>query len=318
MSVAEPLLVRVEGLGKFYGARVALDGLHLELRRGEVLGLLGPNGAGKSTTLRILSGVLAPSRGRVRIGGIDLEREPKRAKALLGFLPEQPPLYPELTVNEYLGFCARLRGLAGAAVQGAVMRARKRCGLEASGGRRIGNLSKGYQQRVGIAQAILHDPPLVILDEPTSGLDPNQIRDIRALIAELGRERGVILSSHILPEVHSLCSRVAILNQGRKAFEGDPNAPLGGTAGEDLLVELARPPAGEALAVLPGVVRCEHLGRGRFRLRLAPGADRPILAVALTPWGLRELTPERPTPEQPTLEQLFTRLTSGEEAGPRA
>jgi ABC-2 type transport system ATP-binding protein len=308
MSTTGEPLVRLQGLGKSYGDRVALDGLDLELRRGEVLGLLGPNGAGKSTTLRILSGALAPSRGRVRIGGLDLEREPKRAKALLGFLPEQPPLYPELTVDEYLGFCARLRGIGGAAVASAAARSKGRCGLAGSGRRRIGNLSKGYQQRLGIAQAILHDPPLVILDEPTSGLDPNQIRDIRALIAELGRERGVILSSHILPEVQGLCSRVAILHRGRKAFEGDPNAPLAGEPGETLRVALAQSPTVAEIAAIAGVAGCEPLGEGGFRLRLVAGAERPPIAQALVRWGLREFTPERPT-----LEQLFTRLTSGEE-----
>jgi len=306
-SGARETLVSLEGIGKSYGERVALDGLDLALRRGEVLGLLGPNGAGKSTTLRILSGVLTPSRGHVRIGGIDLQRNPKEAKALLGFLPEQPPLYPELTVDEYLGFCARLRGLTGNAARQAAARAKGRCGLESNGRRLIGNLSKGYQQRVGIAQAILHEPPLVILDEPTSGLDPNQIRDIRDLIAELGRERGVILSTHILPEAQSLCSRVAILHQGRKVFEGTPHAPPAAGQGETLLVELETPPAPEQITEIAGVTACEPLDEGRWRLWLAPAGERARIAQTLTRWGLRELTSERPS-----LEQVFVRLTSGE------
>jgi len=304
MNATDDTLVRLEGVSKRYGDRRALEAVDLTLRRGEVLGLLGANGAGKSTTLRILAGALAPSAGRIRIDGIDLAKEPKRAKALLGFLPEQPPLYPELTVDEYLGFCARLRRIGGSR---AIERAKARTGLDASGRRLIANLSKGYQQRVGIAQAILHDPPLVILDEPTSGLDPNQIREIRDLIAELGRDRGVILSTHILPEVQSLCSRVAILHAGHKVFEGAPDAPFNENEGETLLVELETAPETETLGGIEGVTACERIGGNRFRLTRAPVGDRARIAQALTGWGLREFTPERPG-----LEQIFVRLTSGD------
>jgi len=214
----QEILMAAEGLSRYYSDHCAVDKLELYLKKGEVLGLLGPNGAGKSTTMQMLTGNLAPSTGSIKINGIDLLDEPRKAKQHLGYLPEQPPVYRDLTVNEYLGYCARLHGLGGDARQQAIVQARGRCNLDEVQHRLIGNLSKGFRQRVGIAQAILHNPAVVILDEPTVGLDPLQIREIRHLIRELGKEHAVILSTHILPEVQAVCDRVQILNRGRTVF----------------------------------------------------------------------------------------------------
>ncbi|GAO36605.1 ABC transporter ATP-binding protein [Sulfuricella sp. T08] len=215
------ITVSIKDLSRSYGSRSAVRNIGFELRQGEVLGLLGPNGAGKTTTLQMLAGCLAPSTGAIEICGINLLERPREAKALLGYLPETPPLYRELTVDEYLRLAARLHRIPKHEIADAVDKARQRCGLIEVGKRLIGNLSKGYQQRVGIAQAIVHNPRVVIMDEPTVGLDPIQIREIRSLIRELGGEHSVILSTHILPEVESVCDRIQIMNQGKLVFGGD-------------------------------------------------------------------------------------------------
>lgn len=212
-------LAVVEHVSRSYGNRRAVDNISFEIRRGEVLGLLGPNGAGKTSTMQMLCGVVAPGRGRILIQGHDIIEDPVAAKASIGYLPEQPPLYPDLTVDQYLGFCAELHRVPRAARVDAVRRARDRCGVADVSGRRIGNLSKGYQQRIGIAQAILHEPALIVLDEPTVGLDPAQMVSIRALVRELGRQHAVLISTHVLPEVHSLCDRVLIIGDGRLVLD---------------------------------------------------------------------------------------------------
>jgi ABC-2 type transport system ATP-binding protein len=292
---------------------VRIAGLRLQVQRGEVVGLLGLNGAGKSTTLSAIAGVLAPTRGAIRIEGVDLARDPGRAKALLGFLPEQPPLYPELTVDEFLRFAARLRRVPARAAGEAVAAVKSRCGLTKVGRRLILQLSKGYRQRVGLAQAIVHDPPLVLLDEPTSGLDPAQAEEIRALIADLGREHGVILSSHLLDEVQRVCGRVEVLHEGRHVAGFAVGAASRPAAPEParVLVACAHPPEPEALAALPGIAGAERLPDGRFRLDLRPDADRTGLAAALVAsgCGLLELTPEAPS-----LERQFLALTRGKRA----
>lgn len=211
--------ISVRGLSRYFGTRIAVHDLNLELRRGEILGLLGPNGAGKTTIMRMLTGNLAPSHGKIEICGIDLLNKPRDAKARVGYLPEIPPLYRELTVNEYLRFSARLHRVDNAKIRWAVDKVAHRCGLSNARQRLIGSLSKGYQQRVGIAQAIIHEPEVVILDEPTVGLDPNQMREIRALIREIGAKSSVILSTHILPEVESVCDRVHIVHEGRMVLD---------------------------------------------------------------------------------------------------
>lgn len=240
MSEALPFL-RARNLSRHHGKRMVLEALDLDLYPGEVLGLLGPNGAGKSTTMRILTGNLASDTGSIEICGMDMLQAPMAAKMHLGYLPEIPPLYRELTVSEYLHLAARLHRVPEAGLEAAVTQALQRCGLMEVARRLIGNLSKGYQQRVGIAQAIVHAPAVIVLDEPTAGLDPLQIREIRALIAELGRSHGVILSTHFLPEAEALCSRVLILRQGRTVFSGsveDLRQQSAGDSLEDFFVQL--------------------------------------------------------------------------------
>ncbi|SEP00551.1 ABC transporter ATP-binding protein [Nitrosovibrio sp. Nv6] len=211
--------ILARGLCRYFGTRVAVHDINLELRRGEVLGFLGPNGAGKTTIMRMLTGNLAPSAGRVEICGIDLLLKPRDAKARVGYLPEIPPLYRELTVNEYLRLAARLHRVESRIIRSALAKITQRCGLSNNREQLIGSLSKGYQQRVGIAQAIIHDPDVIVLDEPTAGLDPNQMREMRSLIRELGADRSVILSTHILSEVESVCDRVQIMHEGRTVFD---------------------------------------------------------------------------------------------------
>ncbi len=310
-TVSTDPLVRVEGLRRDYGARCAIRNLDFSVARGEVLGLLGPNGAGKSTTLKVLSGCLAATAGRVELAGHDIENQSRRAKAALGYLPEQPPLHRALTVDEYLDFCARLHGLRGAPLRAARERAKARCGLVADGRRLIGQLSKGYQQRVGIAQAVLHDPPVVVLDEPTVGLDPNQIREIRALVRDLGREHAVILSTHILPEVEAVCDRVLIVYQGRAVYSDRVAAAERHGTTRELLCGFRLPPSEARLAALEGVTRVEAIGEGRYLLHHAPGTSpaEAVVEVAVAGgWGLIELSPTRPS-----LEELFVQLTCREE-----
>lgn len=299
-------LLELRDIHHFYGDFHAVDGIDLTLKRGEVLGLLGPNGAGKSTTMRILCGALVPSRGEIWLQGMAMARHPLETRRLLGYLPEQPPLYPNLTVDEYLSFAARLRGVPRRQRRTALNRAKRQCGLVQNGRRLIGHLSKGYQQRVGIAQALIHQPALVVLDEPTSGLDPNQIREIRDLIRSLGEAHGVLLSTHILPEVEVVCDRVSIMNQGRLVFSDDLRRQREDPAG--LLIRLQQPPAIGELQQLPGVTQVEALGERRFHLTLDDTADHGVIAerIIRNGWVLQELVPQRFQ-----LEQIFVRLTSG-------
>ncbi|MDH3343353.1 MAG: ABC transporter ATP-binding protein, partial [Gammaproteobacteria bacterium] len=212
-------LITVNNLVRYYGQHRAVDDISFTLKTGDILGFLGPNGAGKSTTMKMLSGNLAPNAGEIHINGFDLLDQPRQAKTEIGYLPEQPPLYKEMTVDEYLTYCARLHRIPKSNIANAVKLAKTRCSLTEVGRRLLGNLSKGYQQRAGIAQAIIHSPKIIILDEPTVGLDPNQIREIRDLIVELGKEHGIILCTHILPEVEAVCNRVQIINKGKFVYE---------------------------------------------------------------------------------------------------
>jgi len=295
-----------------FGNRQIIHNVSLEIKRGEVLGLLGHNGAGKSTTLQMLTGCLLPDKGEIEICGIDLLRHPARAKARIGYLPETPPLYRELSVNDYLTFAARLRGMKSASVAEALAQTKQRCGLETFGSNIIGTLSKGYQQRVGIAQAIIHRPALIVLDEPTVGLDPTQIRDIRNLIRELGNSSSVILSTHLLSEVENVCDRVEIMQHGKLIY-GDTSKHMqthGSVSG--FIISLRNPPAPSALESIEGVTSVEQLSTTQFRVLHAPDINPSsalLRQAAQHDWQLEQLTPL-----QATLEDVFVRITDAEEA----
>jgi len=303
--------ITARGLTRRFGSHLAVNDITLELKRGEVLGLLGPNGAGKTTTMQMLTGNLAPSHGAIQICGIDLLEDPVAAKARVGYLPEVPPLYRELTVNEYLVLAAKLHRVPRARRADAVGAARERCGLAGVGGKLIGTLSKGYQQRVGIAQAIVHAPDVVILDEPTVGLDPNQIREIRGLIRELGGAHSVILSTHILPEVEAVCDRVQIMHHGNIVYSDTIAALKRIESGATVLVGLRRPPPLAEIAALPGIAAVEDVEPTLFRVQFAavsdPG-DALVKQAAERNWGLYLLKPA-----QTSLEDVFVNLTRREE-----
>lgn len=301
------LTICARGLSRRFVTHVVVNALDLEVRRGEVLGLLGPNGAGKTTTMQMLTGNLAPSAGEIRICDIDLLESPTLAKAHIGYLPETPPLYRELHVREYLDLAARLHRVPKTRRAAAVATAMTRCGLSDSGRKLIGTLSKGYQQRVGIAQAIVHEPDVIILDEPTVGLDPNQILEIRALIRELGRSHSVILSTHILQEVEAVCDRVQIMHHGAAVY-GSTIADLHDfQRSRTMIVGLNRPPDITALRAIAGVAEAEAAGEGRFRIRFASDSDPSetlVNAAAANGWGLHQITPA-----QNSLEEVFVQLT---------
>jgi ABC-2 type transport system ATP-binding protein len=304
--------VEASHLTRVYGGREAVSDVSFNLSKGEVLGFLGPNGAGKSTTMKMITGNLAPSAGSIKICGIDMIENPKEAKALIGYLPETPPLYRELTVDEYLAVAARLHGVKGAQVKKSIERAKERCGLTEMSKRLIENLSKGYQQRVGIAQAIIHNPMVVILDEPTVGLDPIQIRDIRALIKELGGEHSVILSTHILPEVEMVCDHVQIIHLGKLVFSGGIDVLKQQRRGNKLLVGLSNPPEAEALLAIEGVAAVEQVSPGLLRVRYNEGqspAEALVQAAVSNGWGLHQINHD-----QTSLEDVFVQLTYQEAA----
>lgn len=213
-------MIEVERLEKSYGFARALKGISFQVQKGEVIGFLGPNGAGKSTTMKILTGYLLPSGGRAAVAGHDVVADSLAVRRCIGYLPENTPLYGEMRVDDYLQFCAEIRGIPGGRQRAAIARAIELCGLQRVTGKNIVELSKGYRQRVGLAQAIVHEPPVLILDEPTAGLDPNQIVEVRKLIERLGQEHTVVLSTHYLQEVEKSCTRVIIVNQGEIVADG--------------------------------------------------------------------------------------------------
>ncbi|TFW70669.1 ABC transporter ATP-binding protein [Methylotenera oryzisoli] len=298
-------------LTRLYGGREAVSNVNFTLSKGEVLGFLGPNGAGKSTTMKMLTGNLAPSHGSVKICGIDMIENPKEAKALIGYLPEMRPLYKELTVDEYLTMAARLHRVSAKHIKKAVENAKERCGLTHMSKRLIENLSNGYQQRVGIAQAIIHSPMVVILDEPTVGLDPIQIRDIRTLIREVGTDHSVIISTHILPEVEMVCDQVQIIDKGKLVFNGSIDVLKRQRVGNKLLIGLRNPPAIEEILRISGVSEAESLANGLIRVRYAESAE-PAEAIVQTAvqqgWGLHQIAPD-----QTSLEDVFMQLTYQEQ-----
>ncbi len=302
-------LVQIENLSRRYGETTVVNNLKFNLDRGEVLGFLGPNGAGKSTSMQMITGNLAPSHGQIIINGFDMIDEPIKAKACIGYLPENPPLYRELTVDEYLTYCAKLHNLSGIKLNESLDLAKQQCGLLDVGSRLIGNLSKGYQQRVGIAQAIIHQPPVVILDEPTVGLDPIQIMEIRKLIKGLGKERSVILSTHILPEVQATCDRVQIIRQGDLIYNSsiDDLNLLG--QGDSLVVAFNNPPDIPKISTISGVQKVIVLDPNRFQLQVEDDsiAEQIVQQSVAENWGLFELIPDNSS-----LEQIFVELTTAE------
>lgn len=316
-KIPHEITLAARNLTRHFGNLRAIHNVSLELKRGEVLGLLGHNGAGKTTTLQMLTGCLLPNGAEknecsIEICGISLLRHPVRAKAHLGYLPEAPPLYRELSVNDYLSFAARLRGMESASVAGALTETRQRCGLEAFGNKIIGNLSKGYQQRVGIAQAIIHHPDVIVLDEPTVGLDPTQIREIRALIRELGDTHSVILSTHLLSEVESVCDRVEIMQHGKLIY-GDTSAHMRQHESvSGFIIGLRNPPSLDVLEGVPGISHVERLSSTQFRVLHTPDLNPKSTLLSMAEqqgWQLEQLTPLHAT-----LEDVFVRITDAETA----
>jgi ABC-2 type transport system ATP-binding protein len=310
-------MIEAHELTRRYGPTTAVDGISFAVGEREVLGMLGPNGAGKTTTLRMITGFLPPTEGRITVAGHDLLEEPRRAKREIGYLPEAIALYREMRVEEYLAYRARLEGLDRAESRRAIGDALDRCLIADVRRQTIGTLSKGYRQRVGLAQAILHRPRVLVLDEPTVGLDPKQIIAIRELIRELGRERTLLLSTHILPEVELLCDRVLIIDRGRIVGEGTPEELRTRLHGHSLLcleLEGAPPAAAAALEALPEVaaVRPHPSRAGSLLVQGVAGADprAPIFhAVVAGGWVLLALEQERAS-----LEDVFIRLTTHDEA----
>ncbi|MBN1938026.1 MAG: ABC transporter ATP-binding protein [Candidatus Aminicenantes bacterium] len=304
-------MIAVENLVKRYGDLVAVNDLSFSVEEGRIWGLLGPNAAGKTTTMRILTGFLPASEGTAAVAGFDVFRDADKVKQIIGYLPEVPPLYPDQTVTEYLGFVADLKKVPSAKKKDAVARAVKATGLESVKGRLIKNISRGYRQRVGIAQALVHDPKVLILDEPTIGLDPAQIREIRSMIQSLKGERTIILSTHILAEVTQTCDGVVIVNEGRLKASGslsDLTASVEHKDGVVLKVRGSAADAAAALRALPGVDKADLEADG-LRVEWAPGADlRDDVArlVVEKGFGLLEMRPITMN-----IEDLYLKIVSG-------
>jgi len=305
-------MISVEGVSKRYGPVLAVNQLSFAVQRGEVVGFLGPNGAGKTTTMRMITGTLQPDEGAVLLDGVQVTADPMTAKRRIGYLPEANPLYDELLVSEYLDYVAELRGLSADEARSGVADAVEETDIGAVFYRPIGECSKGYKQRIGLASAILHKPEVLILDEPTEGLDPNQRVEIRRLVGSLGRERTVLLSTHVMQEVEATCSRLVILSQGRLAAQGSVQELLAArTGGVRYVVEAEGQGVAEALRSLAGVTsHTEEAVNGRVRVQLEAADEqelRPeIFGLARDRgWTLWELHRERAS-----LEQLFRRLTA--------
>ncbi len=267
--------ITVSNLTKIYGTQRAVDDVSFEARPGEVLGFLGPNGAGKTTTMKIITGYLPASEGSVTVAGHHVAEDSLAARRNIGYLPEHNPLYLDMYVREYLAYAGRLHKMSGKPLTARIEELIDLTGLEREQHKQIGTLSKGYRQRVGLAQALLHDPPVLLLDEPTSGLDPNQLAEIRELIRQLGREKTVVFSTHIMQEVQAVCDRVLIINQG-KLVADDPIERLRERLSDapTLVIELAgKGVTAERLEAVAGVARAAELGGGRFRITARPGAE---------------------------------------------
>ena len=301
--------IQITNLSKHYGQQRAVDTITFQVSPGEIVGFLGPNGAGKSTTMKIATGYLSPGGGTVLVNGHDVQTDPMAVRRSVGYLPEHNPLYLDLYVKEYLRFAGELHSLGGAMLTSRIAEVIEQVGLGNEQGKRIGQLSKGYRQRVGLAQAFLHNPPVLILDEPTTGLDPNQLADIRQVIKTVGRDKTVLFSTHIMQEVEALCDRVIIINKG-KIVADSPLAQLRGQTAQHLtlIAEFEHDlPDATALGTLPGVLSVDHLGVGQYRLTATPDADlrahifRLAADRGLILVGLRQ--------QETSLEGIFKELT---------
>jgi ABC-2 type transport system ATP-binding protein len=307
-------MIEVENLTKRYGPTLAVSDVSFQVQKGEILGFLGPNGAGKTTTMRIITGFLSPSAGRVRVAGIDVAESPLEAKRHIGYLPENPPVYTDMTVNEYLAFVGRIKGLPRAELKKRVGEVNEKCAIADVQDRQIGKLSKGYRQRVGLAQALIHNPDVLILDEPTAGLDPKQIIETRELIKGLAGQHTVILSTHILPEVSKTCQRVVVISKGTVVAMGAPDeltARLQGYGSVLVTVEGPAPEIMSKLQILPGVnlVEAVESSGGRVTLEVHTEKNHEVRsdlarAIVESGWGLFELKTGGMS-----LEDIFLKLT---------
>jgi ABC-2 type transport system ATP-binding protein len=316
-------VIEVQHLTKRYGAVTAVDDVSFKAERGEILGFLGPNGAGKTTTMRVLTGYMPATEGKAIVAGYDVLEEPVEAKRRTGYLPEMPPLYPDMTVFDYLTFCARIKGVPRAERATRLQTVMERTQIADMAKRHCAKLSKGYRQRVGLAQALLHNPEVLILDEPTAGLDPKQIIETRRLIKGLGGDHTIILSTHILPEVSQTCNRIVIINKGRVVAVDTPDnltARLRGSATMYVQVDAMGADAETTLASVPGVRRVSLSDRRDnitgYEIDSEQGRDvRRELAAAVVGhgWGLLELRPMRIS-----LEEIFLQVTTEDAAAPDA
>jgi len=306
-------MIKVENLTKNFAGQTAVDNVSFEVKRGEIVGFLGPNGAGKTTTMRMLTGFLQPTRGAVEIAGCDVFENPIEARRHIGYMPESCPLYHEMRVDEYLTFRALIKGVPRRAIHGRRDTVKEQCGLTETGRRIIGQLSKGYRQRVGLADSLLHEPDLLILDEPTAGLDPNQIREVRELIRQLAERHTLLLSTHILPEVEMTCRRILIINEGRIVASDTPASLQKRLTGDALIsVEIPGDPETIKAGLLEmsaiDVVTHEPLDDGCHRFRIdssAPDIRTQIFDCAVSKgWKLRELHLEGRS-----LEDIFVAIT---------
>ncbi len=311
-------MIEVDQLTKYYGFLPAISDLTFSISQGEVVGFLGPNGAGKTTTLKILTCFLPPTSGQVRVNGLDVHKDSLKVRSQVGYLPENNPLYMEMTVKAFLSFAAQAKGMAPREVGPAMDKVAEECGLESVRGRIIGHLSKGFKQRVGLAQALLNDPPVLILDEPTIGLDPAQVIEIRQLIKSLGQERTILISTHILPEVSQICQRVIILNRG-KIVATDTVSNLTAQLQTARVIHVTiQGPEEDVLRVLtvqPGILRAEIMepGSGKFVVEMNKDQDvRSQLAKIVVDqgWGLLEMAGR-----ELSLEEIFVQLVTEEPGG---
>ena len=301
-------IVKIEGLSHRYTSAWAIRDINLEISQTGIVGLLGSNGAGKSTTMNILCGVLNQTEGTVTIEGIDMRKDPAAAKRLIGFLPQNPPLYLDLTVDEYLTHCAYLRLIPKHDVPRALEAAKERCGIAHFSKRLIANLSGGYRQRVGIAQAIIHRPRLVVLDEPTNGLDPNQIIEVRSLIKEIALDRAVIFSTHILTEVQLLCKEIKMIEDGRIVFSDTMDAFNNYVEPHSVLLHLENPPTAEELLRIPGVSKADYLTERQIRIWFDGDqeiTERIVEASVRNGWQLREISLDKSS-----LDEIFAQLSN--------